>query len=870
MNIFGRIWNWMVNSTDNKYHKFIVKNIWRITLLGIVAVLIFFVALSFSDLPSVKQLENPRSKEATLIYGINGEIIGRSYDENRIPVDFQDLSPNLVNALIATEDERYREHSGIDFQALSRALVKTLILQDESSGGASTITQQLAKLLFTGQRANNFTERVFQKLKEWIIAVRLERRYTKEEILAMYLNKFDFLNEGDGIRSASENYFGKPQDSLEIQEAAVLVAMLKNPTLYNPLRNETTKKRTLQRRNVVMNQMVKNNMLSQKKYDELKELPLGINFSRKTHIDGIATYFRTETKKDVKKILSQQEYRKSDGSVYDIDKDGLRIFTTIDPQMQELAEQAMVKHMKRIQGIFDRHWKNLDPWTYKNRNSENDISVEYRQRILDRLVRETKRYESLRKNILLANINQLRKEFPKVTFHGDDREVVRMMDERARRGYLNDLVVQKIISSETANAYRRIMKSSTFQTTIDQWSKLQEAVKKDFNSKTNMKVFTYENASFEKDTSMTPLDSIKYHRKFLQTGIMAVDPATGYVKAWVGGINYKYFKYDHVRTDRQVGSTFKPFVYATAIALQGISPCFKVPDVQQSIGPGDGRFYLEEPWTPDNFNEQFTGELFTLRRGLQKSKNTVSVYLMKQLGDTQPVRGLVENMGIPINKKHSNGQLRVPKVPSICLGVSDLTVHEMTGAYSTFANNGIHVKPTHIMRIEDKNGTVIYQHIPEDRRALPENANYVMVDMLKSAAGNLWSTTTQKGGKTGTTNDFVDGWFMGITPDLVVGTWVGGEDKWIRFRSPNLGQGSAMAKPFFNEFMRLLENTEGVDFDMTKRFYRPPGSLGIELDCSKYELDGLGPNEEMFEEEFEEDQFGDEMYFENQGNNNNN
>ncbi len=862
MSYIKNILDQFLNHTENKSHKLIVRWLWRFTFAGIIGTVLLFIILSFTDLPSVKQLENPKSEEATLVYSSSGTVIGRYYTENRVPVDYKDLSPNLVEALIATEDKRFYKHSGIDFHALGRVAVKTIGMGQRSSGGASTITQQLAKLLFTGTPGSGIG-RVIQKFKEWIIAVRLERRYTKEEIIAMYLNKFDFLYQSYGIKAAAETYFDKSQDSLLIEEAAVLVGMLKNPGRFNPISRPD---RAKQRREVVLKQYQKNGGITQAEYDSLRNLPINIKFTRRTHIDGIATYFRMETAKDVKAILNHPDTRKkADGSPYNIYEDGLRIQTTIDPVIQKLAEEEMLKHMKQLQNTFDKHWKNMDPWTYKG-ESDKEIPIEYRMSTLQRLIRETPRYGSIRSQYLGDLVAQLRREFSDFTFHQDDRELVRMMNSREERGYFTRLQREGILTANQVRSYRAIMKSSTFQKVINQWKNLQLEVERVFKNPVEMKVFAY-NDRLEADTMMSPLDSIKYHRKFLQTGIMAVNPKNGHVKAWVGGINHKYFQYDHVRINRQVGSTFKPFIYATAIALQGISPCFQVPDVRQTIGPGDGYFYLKEPWTPNNFNGKFTGEMYTLRRGLARSKNTVSVYLMKQLGDTDPVRGLVHNMGIDSSLRYSNGIFRVPKAPSICLGVSDLTVMEMAGAYSTFANNGIYVKPVHILSIEDKNGQVIYRHVPEDRRALPENANYVMVDMLRNSGG-VYGLTSDVGGKTGTTNDFVDGWFMGITPDLVVGTWVGGPDRWIRFRYPNLGQGSYMAKPFFQRLMTRIEKTEELAFDKTRRFYRPAGDLGIELDCSKYETDGLGPNEEIFDNDLSEDQFGDEII--NSNNNGNN
>ena len=843
------------NKEELSTYERIAKWMWILAIAAMLGTVLVFLVLSFSDLPSVRQLENPKSEEATQVFAANGEVIGRYYTENRVPVSYDQLSPHLVNALIATEDERYHEHCGIDYRALGRAIFKTGVLGQESSGGGSTITQQLAKLLFTGVASKSIVERIVQKLKEWIIAVRLERRYTKEEIMAMYLNKFSFINGAYGIKAASEIYFGKTQDSLDINEAAMLVGMLKNPSLYNPLRRP---ERVQHRRMVVLKQMQKNGLITQEEYDNIREEPLGVNYSRQSHVDGIAPYFRMEVAKDVKKILERPECLQSDGTPYDIYRDGLRIYTTIDANMQRIAEETMIEHMSKVQKAFWRTWSvvNKDPWDYRERSSESEVPVEIRKQALNKLVRNSDRYQGLRAkylNRVIGNINRSND----LEFHADDREVERIIRDQEEKGLISDLVDRKLISSSLAAKYRQVQRSEHYPELESQWYALQDEVERQFNTEYEMKVFAY-NDKMEADTVMTPMDSIKYHRMFLQTGILAVDPVTGYVKVWVGGINYKYFQFDHNRTSRQVGSTFKPFVYATAIAQQGFSPCYEVYDLPQTINPGDGTFYLAKSWTPDNADGKFTGQLMTLKEGLRKSKNTVSVHLMKQLGDTDPVRGLAHQMGIDSSTRYPNGRFRVPKQPSICLGATDLTNMEMTGAYTTFANNGIYNKPIYIQRIEDKNGRIIYEEFPQERTAMNPNANYVMVEMLKYAAGGL-GIKSHAGGKTGTTNDYVDGWFMGITPNLVVGTWVGGEDRWIRFRSLLYGQGAFMAKPFFKKFIKKLENTEDIDYDPTAQFHRPPGNIGIEMNCDEYQMQGLDFGDDEFENEgFSEDMFGDE------------
>ncbi|GJM35238.1 MAG: hypothetical protein DHS20C18_42390 [Saprospiraceae bacterium] len=842
-------------SGGNPTYNNIVRWMWRISLAGVLGVIFLFIGLSFTNLPSVSELENPRSEEASQIFAANGEVLGRFYTENRVPVSFEELSPNLVKALIATEDERYYSHSGIDFEALGRVAVKTVLMGQKSSGGASTITQQLAKLLFTGEKASNLGKRAVQKLKEWIIAVRLERKYTKEEIIALYLNKFNFINGAYGIKAASEIYFRKSQKELTIEESAVLIGMLKNPSLFNPVRRP---ERVLDRRMVVLKQMQKNGLLSQQSYDSIRQLPLGLNFTRQTHIDGLAPYFRMELSKDIKDILSRKDKYKSDGEPYNIYKDGLKIYTTIDPDVQRIAEETMVKHMAKVQKTFWQTWRKLDPWTYKS-GSDHEISVELRHQGLVGLIRNSDRYQDLREKYLGEILKELSQEV-NLEFHDDDREIDRIIQESKKSGTFSKLVSQNMISSKLAAQYRKVLNNDLFPKLKTQWDILQEKVDEVFAKKVEMTVFAY-NDQMETDTLLSPLDSIKYHRMFLQTGILAVDPITGYVKAWIGGINHKYFQYDHVRIARQVGSTFKPFVYATAIALQSFSPCYQVYDLPVTIKPGDGKFFLQKEWSPRNSDGKYTGELLTLKEGLKKSKNTVSVHLMKQLGSAEPVRNLVDQMGISKDAKHPNGQYLVPNSPSICLGATDLSVMQMTGAYTTFANNGIYNKPIFISRIEDKSGRELYSAIPEENVALNPGPNYVMLELLRYAgSGGMGILKSQMGGKTGTTNDYVDGWFMGITPNLVVGTWVGGEDKWVRFRNLLYGQGAYMAKPFFREFIKALENTPDIDYDASAKFYRPPGDLGIELDCAEYE-NGIVPLEEddIFEDEFSEDIFQDEV-----------
>ncbi len=863
--------------TDRMPHyRKVVKWMWRIAIGGVLSIFALFVVLSYSKLPSFEELENPKSKLATNIYANNGDVLGRYFIENRIPITFDELSPNIVNALVATEDLRFYKHSGIDARGLARAIFFL-----GSKGGASTLTQQLSKQLYTDRRARNIMDRLFQKFKEWITSVKLERSYTKEEIMAMYLNKVDFVNDAYGIKAAAETYFGKGQDTLAIHEAAVLVGMLKNPSLFNPVKRP---ERVQNRRNVVMHQMLKYGKIDEATYDKLKELPLNMaKFNRSNHTKGPAPYFRMEMRKDIKKILKNKVAKKADGSSYNIYKDGLRIYTTIDPTIQRYAEEAVTKKMAALQKKFWKVWKKDDPWTYidpqkiadaneafANGETEQELDKEMllniRKKALRRLVTQSDRYMKLKGKYLTKIVAKIERQHDKLLLK--DYDIDRMVRAAKEPDYLGKLLKAKLVSAKKVTLYKKIMKSDSWISLLAKARKLEADAKVAFDTKVKMKVFAY-NKQMEMDTVLTPMDSIRYHRMILQTGLMAIEPATGFVKAWVGGVNHKYFKYDHVRIDRQVGSTFKPFIYSTAILLQGVSPCFRVNDVPQTISPGEGSFHLDKDWTPRNANNKYTGESLTLKDGLRKSKNTVSVFLMKQLGSAMPVVNLVNNMGIKKKAKRSNGRYRVPRSPAICLGAVDLQVWEMAGAYTTFANNGVYSKPVTITKIEDKDGKLLYQYMPEERSALPENVNHVMLEMLRYnliGARGFGDIKSQVGGKTGTTNSYVDGWFMGVTPNLVVGTWVGGEDQWIHFKTISNGAGSKMARPIFVELLKKLEKNPDV-YDVKARFKRPSGRIGIELDCSRYQdVSGGNPfdDEEVKSDStqtngFEDDDpFGDE------------
>ncbi len=798
--------------------------LWKLFAVGVALVAALFLALSFTNLPTLTQLENPKSILASEVYAADGTELGRYYTENRVAVRYPDLNPYLVDALLATEDVRYHDHSGIDWWGLTRAVGRL-----GNDGGASTITQQLAKQMFTGEVSDNFAARVIQKLKEWIIATRLERAYTKEEIIAMYLNIFEYNNGAFGVEAAAEVYFGKPQSGLTREEAAVLVGMLKSPTRYNPARNPELSRK---RREVVLKQMQKAGRITEYQYDSLRATPLSVVLNRVTHVDGLAPYFRMELRKEIWRILGEPNIRKADGSEYDVNRDGLRIYTTIDPAMQRLAEAAAFEHMKSVQAQYWKVWKNRDPWTYKF-SSETGDDVAYRARLLQQYIRDTERYQRLRQRYLDGVLTEVADQYPE--WEVTDQDLDRLLGEDEDGGVIKRLQASNSIGETVTANYRGLLADQNLWPRVRQARRQLDAdVEETFEKPIRMTVFAYNKRS-ETDTTMSPLDSIKYMRSFLQIGSMAVDPHTGFVKAWVGGVNHKWFPFDHVQTRRQVGSTFKPFVYATAISQQGISPCYQVPDLPISIKPGESNFKLLSTWSPSNSDNKYSGRYLSLMEALRKSKNTVSVFLMKQLGDTEPVRALIHNMGIDSSAKYPNGRLVVPNSPAIALGATDLSVEEMTGAYTTWANNGVYVKPVMVSRIEDANGKVLYQAMPEERTALDPASNYSMVRMLQYAGkhSSYGDVTAEYGGKTGTTNDYVDGWYMGVTPNLVVGTWVGGDQRHIRFLNINYGQGAYMARPYFTRFLKSVEaNAEELDWEMNARFEVPSAASSIEFDCS--------------------------------------
>ena len=813
----------------------VIITIWVLALMGLLVFAGLFVYVANTKMPDTKELENPKFEESTLVYSEDGIVLDRYFQRNRQWVKFDDISPHLVNALLATEDHRFFEHSGIDAKGLARAVVYL-----GSNGGASTITQQLAKQFYTDRRSSFFIKRVWQKMKEWVIAVEFERRYTKEELMAMFLNKFDFLNQANGIGSAANIYFGKDQKELSVSEAAVLIGMLKSPTLYNPM---SSSERPVKRRNWVLSQMAKHQFISSEDYNTWKVEATDVsNFNRGENYSGPSPHFMSVLKQRTRKILKDNNITKPGGEPFNIDTDGLRIYTTINYKYQQHALDAAKSHMKAQQEKFFKTWKEKDPWTHLEKDDERTEKEEKRQlkirdNILSQLIESSKRYKQLRYKHLNDIINEIKGEIPQARLYAGD--IKRMLNAEKDESYLDKQVKAGTFSKSQQEVYKQILSGVHWKKLKTDWRKLKEEAKSVFNQKRKMSVYGYDGPV---EVTMSPIDSIKYMESFLQIGSISMDPKTGFIKSWVGGSDYNMWKYDHVTTRRQVGSTFKPFLYTAAIN-NAISPCMKVRDVQQTI-PAGTQFHLDEAWSPKNTRNEFTGEEFTFKEGLKKSLNSASVKLLNEIGSVRPVVQVAESMGI------TKG--RIPEVPSIILGSPELTVLEMTSAYSTFANNGESPKPIFIDRIEH-NGVVIYEESSNSRRSINENVNYAMVQLLKNASSVVgYKLKTEFGGKTGTSNDHVDGWFMGITPNLVTGTWVGGAYNWIRFLSIEEGQGGRMARPFFIDYMKRLESDEAINFD-TEATFAVPEEITITTDCDAYSI-GIPDStlEDPFGEENEE------------------
>lgn len=739
-----------------------IKWFWILFGSGVlIAILIFLLASKgvFGEMPTFEHLENPETNLATEFISFDGETLGKLYlNDNRTPVSYDELPQNLVNALVATEDARYFEHSGIDARGTLRAVAFL-----GSRGGASTISQQLSKLLFT-KAPSGGVERIIQKIKEWVIATRLERQYTKEEIIAMYLNQYDFINNADGIRSAARIYFGKEPVDLKTEESAVLVGMLKNSSLYNPIRREEL---VFNRRNTVLAQMAKYGYITEKEKDSLQSLKMSINFNPESHREGLATYFRMYMQRWLGNWVENNP--KPDGEKYNIYLDGLKVYTTIDSRMQKNAEEAVEAHMKNLQAEF----------FHQNTPDRNPTAP-----FLD-----------------------------------------------ISKGAIDTIM-------------RSAMKTSPRWRHLKREGLSEKEIEATFHEKAEMTVFDWNSDSYEKDTIMTPMDSIRYYKTFLRTAMMSMEPQTGHVKAWVGGVDYKHFQYDNVyQGARQAGSTFKPFVYAAAIDQLRYSPCDSLPDNQYCIEPlKHGNM---EAWCPKNSDGKYSGKNLTLKSALANSVNTITAQLIDKVGPGSVV-AIAKNMGI---------SREIPEVPSIALGTQDINVYEMVGAYGTFANQGVYVKPVMVTRIEDKNGTVLYEYTPETKDVLSKDVAYAMVNLMEGVTlygsggrlrhtygknqtvykeiitGYPYELTNPIAGKTGTTQNQSDGWFMGMVPNLVTGVWVGGDNRSIHFSRLLYGQGAAMALPIWALYMK--KNYENEELGVSKDAFEEPEDMSINVDCTK-------------------------------------
>ncbi|HAY72098.1 MAG TPA: peptidoglycan glycosyltransferase, partial [Saprospirales bacterium] len=827
-----------------------------ITFLG-------FIYLSNSKLPTFDQLENPKYNLASVVYDANEVPFGRYYVENRVTVPYDSISPKIIESVLAAEDVRFLLHPGIDLRATIRVIFKTLIMQKESSGGGSTITQQLAKLLFDRpsfkgkSRLTKSLMLIRIKFKEWITAVRLEKSYTKEEILAMYLNKFEFIYGAHGIQAASNTYFGKDQRDLDYSEAATLIGMLKNPSLYNPVRFPVKAK---ERRNVVLWQLVEYRRLPIAVYDTLKNKDIDITaFSMESHDSGPAPYFRAELTKWLTKTLEEKNIRKPDGSAYNIYTDGLKIFTTIDLNYQKHAEAAVFDQMKKNQRRYWRVWRGMNPFIFEADDYQKQIRIES----VDNHIINSDRYQKIKQKILSPFLEQVELQFGGLVLN--EKIIDQLIEVEKGNTDLNALRKAGIIQKASIPKCRDLMSGKYWNTLIKAKKAFDQKIKKAFDTPVKMKVFTY-NQSLEKDSTMTPRDSVLYHMRHLQTGMLVMESGTGHIKAWVGGVGFKYFKFDHINSLRQVGSTFKPVVYATAIAVQGMSPCMEFEDIQYTISPGESSFNIDKEWSPANADNRFTQNKYNLYHGLLYSKNSITVRLVKELGNVQVIRDMAKAMGIPVDKRVPGGNLLLPEYPAISLGAADISVFDMTGLYGTFANNGEYTEPVFVTHIEDKNGKVIYTSMPKQNKALNPVHNFVMVDMLKNnVAGkfSLGGVKSRVGGKTGTTNDYNDAWFIGITPNLVVSTWVGGDEKWVRFFTLDDGQGFTLARPVAQNFLLAIEKDPLIKLNYRKDFEVPADPSYRELlDCAKYKR--ITPSEERresmqqkiqydeFDEEFEE------------------
>jgi penicillin-binding protein 1A len=729
----------------------------------------------FGNMPDIEQMQNPKNELASEIYSTDGVLLGKYFRENRSPVTYNEISPNVVEALVATEDVRFEEHSGIDLKA-SFAIVYYLVKGDQR--GSSTLTQQLAKNLFNTRRSKSKgllgfipgVNTVISKIKEWQMAIILETKFTKKEIITLYLNTVDFGSNSFGIKVASKTFFNASQDSLTIPQAATLIGLLKAPTLYSPILNP---KNSFKRRNTVLELMRDHKYISALDCESYKKEKIDLNYQVEKHTDGIATYFRSVISADLRKWCEENNF--------DLYGDGLKIYTTIDSRMQVHAEEAVREHMKSLQKKFFKHWDGSNPWRYKNKTE-----IPY---FVETVAKRTPRYKALKEK-----------------FNND---------------------------------------------TVKIWKELNKPVR--------MKIFTYDG---DVDTLLSPMDSIRYYKHILQTGFMTMDPHTGNIKTWVGGVDFDHFKYDHVRqSKRQPGSSFKPFVYATAVK-KGISPCTLIPDAPITFEyDEDGKHIV---WTPKNADWTYSYDSLYLRQAMARSINTIAARLIKMVGVDEVIK-TAQSLGI-------STPLR--PVPSLSLGSSDVNVFDMVGAYGAFVNKGIWIEPTYIDRIEDHNGNVIFQSQPKTKDALTEEQAAVMIHFLKGGTEEGGGTSqalftydifkgNEIGGKTGTTSNYSDGWFMGVTTQLVGGVWVGGEDRSIHFRTSETGEGSKVALPIFGLFMERIYKDENLNYE--HEYFKRPKRMTININCprrkSKERVDSLSLIEEQDiipDQELEESIIGNE------------
>lgn len=744
--------------TKQKFGRYIFR-LWLLFLAGIFLLMLFFYGVSkglLGKMPSFEEIENPNSELATEIYAIDSDIpIGKYYSKNRSNAIYEELPQNLIDALIATEDVRFYQHSGIDL----RRTVSSLVFLG-SRGGGSTITQQLAKNLFHGVDRSSTIKRIIQKIKELVMSIMLERTYTKEEILTMYLNTVDFVHNSFGVKAAAKTYFNKSVEDLTLNESATLIGMLRAPSALNPISNYEN---SLYRKKTVIDQLFKYNFIDQAVKDSVRPLEIVTDYKATNHINGQAPHFREQLRMWLKNWASNH-INPSTGEPYNIYKDGLKVYTTLNTKMQQYAEEAVAEHLSDWQEKFFKHWSTKDPWEYYDK--------------YDRESSYAKQTEVLEKNVVKL-------------FMGRDSTLT------------------------------------------------EEATKELIYEPREMTLWSHNGLI---DTTLSPMDSVKYYKMILQAGLLVVDPHTGYIKAWVGGANFEYNQFDHVNknTKRQVGSTFKPLIYHLAIEEKGYSPCKEVPDLPICFEPEDERWPILKQYCPTNSDGSSEG-MMPIQTALAKSKNQVTAYLMHELSGEAVVE-FAHKLGI---------ESEIPPYPSICLGVADISVYEMVRAYTAFANKGKNNEPIFVTRIEDSHGNVIEEFYPESSNAMDEESAYILTQMLRNVVDASASYATgarvrfkyqiprslEIAAKTGTTQNNSDGWFMGYTPELLAGVWVGCDDKFVRFRSTSLGQGASTALPIWAKFMKKVYADTTLNYNINASFEKPAQKIGVQLDCSNFKED---------------------------------